>query len=153
MNRNKSLTTTLITIEVVLLILINNFMSNTQHSSITTNVLLVLALIAGFALTLLLAVPQAQAATYPNLTVSRDMTTGATGPDVVVLQGLLSELGYLNVPAGVPFGYYGSLTQNAVARYQTARNVTPSAGYFGSLTKTALRQHLSQQGWLTLLGW
>jgi len=44
------------------------------------------------------------------------MTIGATGQKVVVPQGLLQELGYMTIPAGIPMGYYGSLTKAGVAR-------------------------------------
>ncbi len=90
---------------------------------------------------------------FPNITIGRDLTVGSTGQDVVVLQGLLSEMGYLEVPLGVPLGYYGKLTQSAVARYQEVQGVYPSSGYYGSATKSAMRSHFNLRGWLTLLGW
>lgn len=93
------------------------------------------------------------AAVSPNILIGQDMTVGSTGQGVAVLQSLLSELGYLSVPAGVPFGYFGSLTQNAVARYQAAMNVSPAAGYFGPITKASMRSDFSSHGWLRLLGW
>jgi N-acetylmuramoyl-L-alanine amidase len=99
------------------------------------------------------SVPQTSAAEFPNILLGRDLAMGTTGQDVIVLQGLMSELGYLNVPSGVPFGYYGTLTKNAVAQYQAALNVSPTMGYFGPITKTAMRAQFSQHGWLPLLGW
>lgn len=77
------------------------------------------------------SVSQVMAAEYPNIITGNDMSLGTSNQNVVVLQGLLTELGYLNVPAGVPFGYYGSLTQSAVASYQSRMNVNSSTGYFG----------------------
>jgi peptidoglycan hydrolase-like protein with peptidoglycan-binding domain len=106
-----------------------------------------------FASALLVSVPQAKAAEYPNITVGSNLSVGSVGQGVVVLQGLMSELGYLNVPAGIPFGYYGSLTQSAVARYQASQNVTPAVGYFGPMTKNAMRSDFAPHGWLGLLGW
>ncbi len=88
-----------------------------------------------------------------NILSGRDMTIGSTGQDVVVLQGLLSELGYLEVPRGVPLGYFGQLTQGALARYQSAQGVFPASGYFGPLTKIAMHSHFNSQNWLSLLGW
>ena len=89
----------------------------------------------------------------PNILVGSDMTIGSTGPSVVMLQGLLAEQGYLTVPMGVPLGYYGSLTRDAVARYQAARGVSPTAGYFGPRTRSAMEKHFESHGWLDVLGW
>jgi hypothetical protein len=96
--------------------------------------------------------PQARAE-YPNILVGSDMTTNSTGQGVVVLQGLMSELGYLNVPMGVPLGYYGGLTKTAVAQYQASRGVAPAVGYYGSVTKSSMRDHLAGHDWLSLLDW
>ena len=89
----------------------------------------------------------------PNILIGPDLSLGSTGQNVVTLQGLLSELGYLNVPTGVPLGYYGSLTRGAVGRYQADLNVYPTAGYYGSLTKRAMRSDFERHGWTKLLGW
>jgi peptidoglycan hydrolase-like protein with peptidoglycan-binding domain len=43
---------------------------------------------------------------------------GSTGDDVTTLQLFLQELGMLK--QGVPLGYFGSLTSQAVASYQAA---------------------------------
>ncbi len=105
-----------------------------------------------FALTMLVSVPFAQAES-PNILVGPDLALGSTGPSVVVLQGLLSELGYLNVPVHVPLGHFGPMTRDALAKYQVAQNVSPAAGYFGPVTKNAMRAHFASQAWLSLLGW
>lgn len=110
-------------------------------------------LIMVLAMTLLVSAPQAKAAEYPNILVNQDMTLGSTGQGVVVLQALMSEMGYLNVPSGVPFGYYGSLTKSAVARYQASTNVSPPVGYYGPITKVSMHDDFSRRGWLPLLGW
>ncbi len=89
----------------------------------------------------------------PNILVGSDLTVGSTGRGVVVLQGLLSEMGYLNIPVGISPGYYGALTQNAVARYQASISVSPSVGYFGPVTKIAMHGDYAPRGWLRLLGW
>jgi peptidoglycan hydrolase-like protein with peptidoglycan-binding domain len=65
----------------------------------------------------------------------------------------MSELGYLNIPIGISHGYYGTMTRDAVGRYQATQSVTPTAGYFGPLTKTAMHQQFALHGWTTLLGW
>lgn len=87
---------------------------------------------------------------YPAILQGRDLSRGATGPDVALLQGFLIELDLLVVPPGVPLGYYGSLTASAVARYQTSQGVI-STGYFGPLTKQAMTTHFSSRGWLAIL--
>ncbi len=111
----------------------------------------------GFMVTLALGMvilaPRAHANEYPNILVGENMTIGSRGPGVVVLQGLLSEGGYLSIPMGIPMGYYGALTQAALGRYQTVQNVAPAVGYFGPLTKVAMHQELMAGGWLTKFGW
>ncbi len=92
----------------------------------------------------------AQAAPF-TLLGSPDMTLASTGYNVVQLQGLLSELGYLQVPQGIPLGYFGSLTKNALGRFQLAAGVYPSSGYYGTETRQATQMYLNSRGWLTLL--
>lgn len=101
----------------------------------------------------LVSVSSAQAYESPNVLIGQDLTIGSTNQNVVVLQGLLSEMGYLNVPAGVPFGYYGALTKNAVAAYQASMSITPAVGYYGPMTKTAMHSDFASHGWLGVLGW
>jgi len=103
-------------------------------------------------LTMFISIPQASAYTS-NITVNENLTLGSTGENVIVLQGLMSEFGYLNVPINIPFGYYGTMTKDAVARYQAAQGVTPAVGYFGPITKIAMHKHFAAHNWLTLLGW
>ena len=109
-----------------------------------------LLIIAG---AMLISAPLAKAAIYPNILVNQDLTLGSSNENVVVLQGLLSELGLLNVPVGIPLGYYGQLTKNAVARYQSSLGVTPAVGYYGPVTKTAMHADFSTHGYLKILGW
>ncbi|NCS98938.1 peptidoglycan-binding protein [Candidatus Parcubacteria bacterium] len=68
---------------------------------------------------------------------TRDLTIGSTGADVVALQDVLIDLGYLNIPAGVSKGYFGSLTQSALASMQAAEGISPASGYFGPITRSA----------------
>jgi peptidoglycan hydrolase-like protein with peptidoglycan-binding domain len=105
-----------------------------------------------FAMAMVIGIPQARAES-PNILISEDLAVGSTGPAVAMLQSIMSELGYLNVPNNIPFGYYGSLTQGAVTRYQLAMNVVPANGFFGQPAKVAMRQDFSTHGWLTMLGW
>ncbi len=85
-----------------------------------------------------------------NILQGRDLHVGLSGSDVAFLQGLLTELGYLNVPAGIPLGYFGGLTRAAVATYQASLDV-PNTGYFGPLTKQAMTAQFATKNWLKLL--
>lgn len=64
-----------------------------------------------------------------------DMTLGAQGANVIELQNMLIASGDLVIPAGVSKGYFGVLTQSALAKYQARMNISPAAGYFGSITR------------------
>ena len=72
-------------------------------------------------------------------TFARDLTLGSRGDDVTALQNFLIKEG-----AGVSAtaleevgatGYFGALTKQALAEYQSANNVSPAVGYFGPLTR------------------
>ena len=80
-----------------------------------------------------------------------NLTMGSTGQNVVQLQSLLSELGYLNVPVTIPFGYFGPMTQSALAQYQASAGISPAAGYFGPITQQYMRAYLTAKGWLAML--
>ena len=51
------------------------------------------------------------------------------------LQTFLVQQNYLAV---TPTGYFGALTQAAVAKFQAANNIAPAAGYVGALTRAKL---------------
>jgi len=110
--------------------------------------IITLALVLGF----IVAVPKVHAETQ-NITVSENLTVGMSGASVVTLQALLSETGYLNVPVGVPLGYFGAITKNAVANYQANRGVSPTSGFYGPATKLALFNDFYARGYARLLGW
>lgn len=76
----------------------------------------------------------------------RDLELGMEGPDVKILQVFLNTNGYPVATSGVgsrgsETTYFGPLTQRALARYQAANGITPSAGYFGPKT----RAHIAKQ--------
>jgi hypothetical protein len=123
-----------------------------NHFKVSIGILAGTGLMMAFAMAMLISIPQAHAE-YPNILSGQNLTTGSTGQEVVVLQGLMSELGFLNVPSGIPFGYYGSLTKDAVARYQSSTSVSPAVGYYGPVTKLSMYNDFSRHGWLPLLGW
>lgn len=66
---------------------------------------------------------------------TKDLTLGATGPDVVALQKYLVKVELMTMPAGASYGYFGEVTRNGVIRYQAAHGITPVAGYFGPKTR------------------
>ena len=70
-----------------------------------------------------------------------DLSIGSTGTDVANLQGLLVELGYLTMPAGATPGYFGTLTRDALSRYQQALGLSAS-GTLDTTTKMAITDRL-----------
>lgn len=64
----------------------------------------------------------------------RDLTIGASGYDVYVLQRLLVQQGATFAPTG----YFGILTQAALAKLQAYIGLHPDVGYFGPLTRAAV---------------
>lgn len=72
------------------------------------------------------------------LQTAPDMTLGATGANVTNLQTFLVEGGYMTMPAGVAYGYFGGLTQSSLGKYQAAMGITPAAGYFGRITRASI---------------
>lgn len=70
-------------------------------------------------------------------TFSRTLSIGNRGTEVVALQTILEQNGFLVIPAGVAKGYYGPLTRSAVARYQTSVGL-PATGIFDSVTQNKL---------------
>jgi len=115
------------------------------------NLLVSTGIVLGLALVMFVSVPRAQAYEV-NITAGNDLAVGSAGQSVVVLQGLLAERGFLDI-GNIPLGYYGSMTKDAVARYQAYRGVAPAVGYFGSLTKVSMHEEFAAHNWLNLLGW
>jgi hypothetical protein len=70
-----------------------------------------------------------------SLPFSRDLTLASTGPDVTALQQMLVAKGFLIMPEGVAFGYFGDLTRQALSKWQYANGIFPSAGYWGPLSR------------------
>ena len=95
-----------------------------------------------------LVVPTAEAAsTYSGTSVfTRDLELGMKGEDVRALQKYLNGKGYLitNIDAGSPgqeTTMFGALTQKALATFQSAKGISPSAGYFGPKTRAFIASH------------
>src|SRR3989344_4236616 len=87
-----------------------------------------------------IATLQAQLATMQGgssaamCTFTRSLTVGSTGDDVKCLQNALAASGHFTFAGGAT-GYFGSVTQAAVAAWQSANGVSPAAGYFGPLSQ------------------
>jgi peptidoglycan hydrolase-like protein with peptidoglycan-binding domain len=71
---------------------------------------------------------------------SNDLYMGSTGADVIALQTWLMNKGF-DIPVlssgKMPKGYFGNLTQAALAQYQNSVGL-PSTGYFGPLSRAKL---------------
>lgn len=76
--------------------------------------------------------------TTTGTTFTKDLTIGSTGSEVTALQQWLVTKGYLTMPAGVAYGYFGPLTKTALAKYQAEAGISPAAGYFGPITRAKL---------------
>ncbi|MCX6713592.1 MAG: peptidoglycan-binding protein [Candidatus Vogelbacteria bacterium] len=63
--------------------------------------------------------------------ITKDLTVGSKGDEVVALQSMLEDGAYLEMPAGVDKGTFGPLTKKAVIAWQKDNDVSPAAGYFG----------------------
>ena len=72
-----------------------------------------------------------------SYTFTKNLTVGSKGADVTALQQILINGGYLTA-VSAPTGYFGSATQKALAAFQAAKGITPSAGYFGPKTMAYL---------------
>lgn len=94
----------------------------------------IFSVFAVVAIALSLAVVSTASAQTASCTFTRSLTLGSTGADVVALQTYLETKGYLVIPTGVSKGYFGPLTQSALAKYQAAMGIAPAAGYFGPIT-------------------
>lgn len=72
----------------------------------------------------------------------RDLTVGMQGDDVTVLQTALiaSDSGPAAkaLAATGATGYFGVMTQAALAEYQRAKGITPASGYYGPLTRARM---------------
>jgi Putative peptidoglycan binding domain len=71
---------------------------------------------------------------------SSDLTVGSTGAQVTALQQILINGGYLTA-VSAPTGYFGTLTQAAVGKWQAANGISPTAGYFGSISRAYYASH------------
>lgn len=81
-----------------------------------------------------------------NAVFNRDLYVGLTGADVKLLQVWLNTHGYAVASSGLGSSgnettKFGSLTKVALAKFQTAVGISPTAGYFGTKTRAYLATH------------
>ncbi len=77
---------------------------------------------------------------------ARSLTVGSQGEDVKDLQKFLNTKGFLVVSEGSgslgnETTFFGSLTKNALAKYQASVGISPASGYFGPLTREYINTH------------
>ena len=82
-----------------------------------------------------LAALQGGSTTGSSVVFNTNLTVGSQGSDVTELQQMLVTKGFLQMPAGVSYGYFGPLTKAAVASWQAANGITPAVGYFGPISR------------------
>jgi len=71
-----------------------------------------------------------------TINVSANLSVGSRGADVTALQTMLIASGDLKI--GAPTGYFGPMTQAALAKWQATHGVAPASGFFGPLTQAAI---------------
>lgn len=74
--------------------------------------------------------------------LDRDLAQGIRGEDVQALQEFLAELGFF---PGSPTGYFGPLTAQAVAKWQTGEGVA-AIGKFGPISRERLLKWCGKDG-------
>ncbi|PLX24909.1 hypothetical protein C0580_03740 [Candidatus Parcubacteria bacterium] len=75
----------------------------------------------------------------------RDLELGNEGDDVRALQEYLNQNGFYVSSSGVgspgnESDYFGPATQEALARFQRANDISPAAGFFGVITRTFVNE-------------
>lgn len=70
-----------------------------------------------------------------SLIAGQNLAIGSNGSAVSLLQNFLVHQGKLIYPEQLVSGYFGSLTQKALTRFQNQNGIYPASGYFGPLTK------------------
>lgn len=75
----------------------------------------------------------------PKYQFTKDLFFGMTDPDIKALQDILKYEGLLasNIQST---GYFGSLTLDAVKKFQVKYNIMPASGYVGPKTREILNQ-------------
>jgi len=61
-------------------------------------------------------------------TFTKHIKKGQSTPEVVALQRILAQAGYLIMPKDAPYGFYGNLTSQAVYKFQQAHGIQSKNG-------------------------
>ncbi len=80
-----------------------------------------------------------------------DLTIGSRGAGVTVLQQFLIDQGDLTA-VSAPTGYFGTLTQKALAKFQTSNGIKPASGYYGPITRAFLAKYAASSSTSTSTG-
>jgi hypothetical protein len=72
----------------------------------------------------------------PKYNFGRDLKFGIRSGDVLELQKILIASGYLTI--NVPTNYFGTLTKNALKKWQKANGISPASGFFGPISRAFL---------------
>ena len=127
---------------VALTLVLSMVVGVASTSAMTTSELINLLIAAGVIAPDKVATVQAliggTTTTTSGYAFNTNLTIGSRGADVTALQEVLVAGGYLVMPAGVAYGYFGALTRSAVIQYQLAKGISPAAGYVGALTRASL---------------
>lgn len=76
--------------------------------------------------------------------ITRDLSVGSSGSDVMQLQQMLQGMGFLNASST---GYFGALTAQALTRFQGHFGISSStAGFLGPITQNFLRMRCGGNG-------
>jgi peptidoglycan hydrolase-like protein with peptidoglycan-binding domain len=95
-----------------------------------------ISILSSIVVVVLLGVSFAQAS-GSSYTFTQNLTIGSAGADVIALQQLLINDGYLT-SVTTPTGYFGYGTQVALGKLQAANGISPASGYGGAKTRAFL---------------
>ncbi len=109
--------------------------SNNNLPKQNTLSLMIPAFIVGICAALFLLAPFISDAA----TISGDLDIGDTGADVTSLQAFLAGTSYY--PEGIISGYFGTLTSQAVSRFQQANGIS-AVGRVGPITRAAINAQM-----------
>lgn len=74
--------------------------------------------------------------------LTKNISLGSSGNDVVVIQTFLEEKGMLQMPKGVAKGYFGQQTKRALISYQASEGISP-VGSLGPITRGRINAALA----------
>ncbi len=81
---------------------------------------------------------------FVSINSSSTIGNGSSGQDVQALQLFLSQKGFFTLPREARYGYFGSITKNALASYQSTLGITGN-GNFNAETRDRIRNEILGQ--------